>query len=140
MAYQLNTLPPTVYDTLSEKSQECVKRLVAYGQQRGPIKWPEWVLHDNPRQRSNQLIKLYHPYRVEYPFSKFAAVLLILFEGARGELEVIVTTRSSKLRSHGGQTAFPGGKADFGEPNPVVTAVSILYYLICNLFVNSEVP
>lgn len=32
-----------------------------------------------------------------------------------GELRVVLTKRSSKLRTHAGQVAFPGGKRDAGE-------------------------
>ena len=43
-----------------------------------------------------------------------AAVLVALFEEA-GECRVLLTVRSSRLRSHQGEVAFPGGKLDVGE-------------------------
>jgi 8-oxo-dGTP pyrophosphatase MutT (NUDIX family) len=43
-----------------------------------------------------------------------AAVLVPLFE-EDGETRVILTVRSSQLRSHTGEVAFPGGRLDPGE-------------------------
>jgi len=43
-----------------------------------------------------------------------AAVLVALFEEA-GETRVLLTVRSSRLRSHQGEVAFPGGKLDGDE-------------------------
>ncbi len=43
-----------------------------------------------------------------------AAVLCAVFEDD-GEAEVILTRRSSRLRSHTGQVSFPGGRLDAGE-------------------------
>jgi 8-oxo-dGTP pyrophosphatase MutT (NUDIX family) len=45
---------------------------------------------------------------------KPAAVLVPLFEEA-GETSVILTRRSSRLRSHTGEVSFPGGRVDPGE-------------------------
>ena len=44
------------------------------------------------------------------PAYRRAAVLLGLFGGRNGELYVILSKRSSRLRSHGGDTAIPGGR------------------------------
>ncbi|EST06094.1 NUDIX hydrolase domain protein [Kalmanozyma brasiliensis GHG001] len=44
------------------------------------------------------------------PAYRRAAVLLGLFAGRNGELYVILSKRSSRLRSHGGDTAIPGGR------------------------------
>ncbi|KZW02768.1 hypothetical protein EXIGLDRAFT_713756 [Exidia glandulosa HHB12029] len=52
-----------------------------------------------------------------------AAVLVLLFENADGQLEVLLTTRSAALRTHAGQTACPGGKADPDETSPITTAL-----------------
>ncbi|KAG0582715.1 hypothetical protein KC19_3G079700 [Ceratodon purpureus] len=49
------------------------------------------------------------------PTSKRAAVLLCLFQGAEGELRVILTKRAGSLSSHSGEVALPGGKRDEGE-------------------------
>ncbi len=43
-----------------------------------------------------------------------AAVLVALFE-EHAETRVILTRRSSRLRSHTGQVSFPGGRLDAGE-------------------------
>ena len=43
-----------------------------------------------------------------------AAVLVTLFEEA-GETRVVLTRRSSALRSHTSEVSFPGGQADVGE-------------------------
>ncbi|MFU8777270.1 MAG: CoA pyrophosphatase [Roseovarius sp.] len=47
-----------------------------------------------------------------------AAVLVPVREG-----RVILTKRSSKLRHHPGQIAFPGGKQDAGDPDITTTAL-----------------
>jgi 8-oxo-dGTP pyrophosphatase MutT (NUDIX family) len=49
-----------------------------------------------------------------FPDTNPAAVLVGLFEEA-GEARVLLTVRSSHLRSHQGEVAFPGGKLDAGE-------------------------
>src|SRR6516225_4507033 len=43
-----------------------------------------------------------------------AAVLIPLFE-EDGEVRVFLTRRSSNLRAHTGEVAFPGGRIDAGE-------------------------
>ena len=43
-----------------------------------------------------------------------AAVLCALFEDD-GQAQVVLTRRSSRLRSHTGQVSFPGGRLDPGE-------------------------
>jgi 8-oxo-dGTP pyrophosphatase MutT (NUDIX family) len=49
-----------------------------------------------------------------FPDADPAAVLVALFEEA-GESRVLLTVRSSRLRSHQGEVAFPGGKLDPDE-------------------------
>lgn len=51
-----------------------------------------------------------------------AAVLVAFQTGARGP-EVLLTKRSSRLRHHPGQIAFPGGKADETDADLVATAL-----------------
>lgn len=46
-----------------------------------------------------------------------AAVLVALFEEG-GEARVVLTRRSSSLRSHRGEVSFPGGRIDVGEDAP----------------------
>lgn len=51
-----------------------------------------------------------------------AAVLVALTEGKQGPL-VLLTKRSSRLRHHPGQIAFPGGAIDAGDGGPVAAAL-----------------
>ncbi|GAA0141811.1 phosphatase [Lithospermum erythrorhizon] len=54
--------------------------------------------------------------------AKKAAVLICLFEGDGGELRVILTKRSSKLSTHSGEVALPGGKAEEADNSDAETA------------------
>jgi 8-oxo-dGTP pyrophosphatase MutT (NUDIX family) len=58
---------------------------------------------------------------LDEPGSRPAAVLCALFEEA-GEARVLLTRRSSKLRSHTGEVSFPGGRLEDGEA-PVAAAL-----------------
>ena len=49
------------------------------------------------------------------PLSRRAAVLILLFADPQGSLRVVLTMRSSMLKSYSGQAALPGGKAEEGE-------------------------
>jgi len=51
-----------------------------------------------------------------------AAVLIAVCETPRGP-QVILTKRSSRLKHHPGQIAFPGGKIDAGDSGPVAAAL-----------------
>jgi len=51
-----------------------------------------------------------------------AAVLIALAEGADGP-ELVLTKRSSRLKHHPGQIAFPGGKVDEGDSGVVAAAL-----------------
>ncbi|XP_028110356.1 uncharacterized protein LOC114308864 isoform X3 [Camellia sinensis] len=53
---------------------------------------------------------------------KRAAVLICLFEGDDGDLRVILTKRSSRLSTHSGEVALPGGKAEEGDKDDAETA------------------
>ena len=64
-------------------------------------------------------VKLHLP---EWRVLRPAAVLVGVAEGARGP-EVILTRRSSALRHHPGQIAFPGGKVDGGDADVVAAAL-----------------
>lgn len=44
-----------------------------------------------------------------------AAVLAVIEPAADGELEVIITRRSERMRTHRGELSFPGGAQDPGE-------------------------
>ena len=50
-----------------------------------------------------------------------SAVLVPLYE-AEGEVHVVLTRRSSNLRSHTSEVSFPGGRSDDGEA-PLTTAL-----------------
>ncbi|KAJ7109615.1 NUDIX hydrolase domain-like protein [Mycena crocata] len=56
-----------------------------------------------------------------FPKARLAAVLVLLYEEV-GELRVLLTTRSKAMRTHAGQTAFPGGRADESDIDLVQTA------------------
>lgn len=64
---------------------------------------PDYVLSENRKLRS-------------------AAVLVPLVQ-SKSALRVILTKRSSALKHHPGQIAFPGGKADEGDENAEATAL-----------------
>ncbi len=51
-----------------------------------------------------------------------ASVLIALIDGPGGP-DVVLTKRSSLLRHHAGQIAFPGGKQDPGDPTPESAAL-----------------
>jgi len=51
---------------------------------------------------------------------------VLLYED-EGKLRVLLTTRSKALRTHAGQTALPGGKADEGDTNLMETAFREAY-------------
>lgn len=54
------------------------------------------------------------PYQLNdvWPIGRRSAVLVVLFIGQFGELRVLLTRRSKKLKSFAGHVSFPGGKAD----------------------------
>ncbi|KAJ5970989.1 uncharacterized protein N7479_000907 [Penicillium vulpinum] len=49
------------------------------------------------------------------PLSRRAAVLILLFADAKGDLRVVVTIRAKTLSSYAGDAALPGGRADNTE-------------------------
>ncbi len=51
-----------------------------------------------------------------------AAVLIGVANGSAGP-QLYLTKRSSRLKHHPGQIAFPGGRADPGDPSPEATAI-----------------
>ena len=51
-----------------------------------------------------------------------SAVLMPLVDLADGDIGIILTQRSTRLRHHAGQISFPGGRMDRGE-TPVETAL-----------------
>lgn len=73
------------------------------------------------------------PIRVDSPESLFphrplapvrqAAVLVLLFPDDQGEGRVLLTVRVPHLSAHAGEISFPGGSAEPGDADPVVTAL-----------------
>jgi len=51
------------------------------------------------------------------------AAVLVAFIDAPGGPEIILTTRSSRLKHHPGQISFPGGKVDAADANPIAAAL-----------------
>ncbi|KAJ7196508.1 NUDIX hydrolase domain-like protein [Mycena pura] len=88
-------LPSAAVEELSPTSRAAIERLLA-------SKWDP-------------------PDLTAFPRGRLAAVLVLLYEEA-GELRVLLTTRSKALRTHAGQTAFPGGRADDADTDLVQTA------------------
>ena len=56
------------------------------------------------------------------PHARKAAVLLGLFE-QEGEPTILFIRRSSTLRAHSGEIAFPGGGVDPGDSSPIMAAL-----------------
>ncbi len=54
--------------------------------------------------------------------AKPAAVLIPIITHAHGPT-MLFTQRASKLRNHAGQVAFPGGRVDKEDANPIATAL-----------------
>ncbi|KAH9057844.1 NUDIX hydrolase domain-like protein [Lactarius vividus] len=90
------SIPDEVFAAFSESTRACIERL---------------------RRHVPEATKI-HPLP---PASKFAAVLVLLYERA-GKIRVLLTTRSKELRSHPGQTALPGGKVDEEDGDVIETA------------------
>src|SRR6266851_473711 len=57
-----------------------------------------------------------------YPSARNASVLVGLFD-QNNETHVAFIRRSSTLRAHSGEIAFPGGAADVSDVSPIVTAL-----------------
>lgn len=60
-------------------------------------------------------------------FRKKAAVCLILFTDKDGDLSLVMTVRSTKLRTYPGQAALPGGRCDRLEEDAWATALREAY-------------
>ena len=52
-----------------------------------------------------------------------AAVLAPVYEDDQGDLRVVLTKRPDTMPTHAGHIAFPGGRPDPGDRNPVDTAL-----------------
>ncbi|MEP5762468.1 MAG: CoA pyrophosphatase [Litoreibacter sp.] len=51
------------------------------------------------------------------------AAVLVAFQNTQNGAEIVLTKRSSALKHHPGQIAFPGGKRDSGDDNLAATAI-----------------
>lgn len=58
----------------------------------------------------NSSLSIWH----KLPVARRLSVFILLFFGSLGELRVVLTKRSTKLRNFPGHISFPGGKADNG--------------------------
>lgn len=56
----------------------------------------------------------FRPHQLVIPGFRPASVLVPLLDGPDG-LELLFTVRASRLRSHGGEVSFPGGRVEPGE-------------------------
>ncbi|CAO1616220.1 unnamed protein product [Jaminaea pallidilutea] len=91
--------PPTELGPLTEESLQALRNLASH------VPDPET-----------------EPCPKEVPAFRRAAVLLGLFGGRRGDLYVILSQRASTLRSHGGDTAIPGGRFELADSDLEATA------------------
>jgi 8-oxo-dGTP pyrophosphatase MutT (NUDIX family) len=66
------------------------------------------------------------PVRTSYPPPVpgigYSAVLALLWNDA-GAWNLLITLRGDQLADHGGQVAFPGGRAEAGDSSPLQTAL-----------------
>ncbi|KAJ5549304.1 hypothetical protein N7513_006538 [Penicillium frequentans] len=58
----------------------------------------------------------------DVPVTRRAAVLLLLYADANGDLRVVITIRAKTLSSYAGDAALPGGRADAPSETPFETA------------------
>lgn len=78
-----------------------------------------------PHQAALARLRSFAPPPTNYhslPLSRRAAVLILLFADRKGDLRVVLTIRSAKLKNYAGQAALPGGKADSLQETPWETA------------------
>ncbi|KAJ5335300.1 hypothetical protein N7541_005126 [Penicillium brevicompactum] len=97
--FSLNTSPPRTSEVmapLNHASQEAITRLRNY--------IPPPTTYDS------------------VPLSRRAAVLILLYADAKGDLRVVVTIRAKTLSSYAGDAALPGGRADTEEETAFETA------------------
>ncbi|EAW09415.1 NUDIX hydrolase [Aspergillus clavatus NRRL 1] len=76
-------------------------------------------------QKAIDRLRNYRPPPTNYdlvPLSRRAAVLLLLYADAKGDLRVVLTIRAKTLSSYAGQAALPGGRADSLEETAFQTA------------------
>ncbi|KAI9512963.1 NUDIX hydrolase domain-like protein [Russula earlei] len=128
-------IPDEIIAALSKKSQACIERLRKHKPDlTNECVWRLFLIDRTVWPASGWLgwspktVSCFPPlYRHANLYNqpsvnRLAAVLVLLYERAGG-LRVLLTTRSKELRSHPGQTALPGGKADEGDAGLVETAL-----------------
>ncbi|KAF7300718.1 Nudix hydrolase domain-containing protein [Mycena chlorophos] len=98
-------------DQLAPLSRSVVERLTAH----------EWHPPDLSVSRDFLPETVLIVHSSAFPRKRLAAVLVLLYE-QDGQLRVLLTTRSKALRTHAGQTAFPGGRYDETDLDLVQTA------------------
>ncbi|EYE99229.1 NUDIX hydrolase [Aspergillus ruber CBS 135680] len=80
----------------------------------------------NPRsQAAIDRLRSYKPPPTNYdllPLTRRAAVLLLLYADAKGDLRIVLTIRAKTLSSYAGHAALPGGRADTLEESPFQTS------------------
>lgn len=107
-------LPP-----ITDLSPDDLRRLV---RERLPAELPgDWFAAATQPRVSDFALNGTPPNAATLSAARPAAVLTPIIARAEG-LSVLLTLRSSHLRSHSGQVAFPGGKVDPGE-TPLRTAL-----------------
>jgi coenzyme A diphosphatase NUDT7 len=72
--------------------------------------------------KSLRSVKPFHSVWEELPFSRRAAVLVLLYKDHSGDLASVLTMRSEDLSSFSGHAALPGGKADDAHESPLQVA------------------
>ena len=95
-----------------------------FGQDEFRARAPERLLREPPLGHARSDDDL-NPDARAIPYDRVpqrAAVLVPLVQRADG-LSLLLTQRTKTLSSHPGQVAFPGGKVDEGETDPVATAL-----------------
>ena len=76
-------------------------------------------------EKIRQSLAEHHPLK-NSQVHKRASVLIPLLE-SEGEIYVMLTRRSSEMRSHPGQVSFPGGKQDRNDEDSLQTALRETY-------------
>ncbi|KAF9430629.1 Peroxisomal coenzyme A diphosphatase nudt7 [Entomortierella beljakovae] len=67
-------------------------------------------------------LRRHPPVKSSYHATKQSAVLMLLVANSDGDLEVILTVRSTALRTNGGDVSLPGGKCDPQDVDRIATA------------------
>jgi 8-oxo-dGTP pyrophosphatase MutT (NUDIX family) len=83
---------------------------------------PEWLRPLAELASSVEAEKLSPRFPKVPPDARPAAVLMAFSEGVDGP-ELLLTERSTTMRSHAGQIAFPGGKSDPEDADATATAL-----------------